>query len=119
MLVAHRVVVYRRRMNRANVKVNLELGRALRAQLEADAESACRKLSWQVLYLVNLSLDHGPFIHHPNETLDDNDGRFTAYIPEPIYDKLQLLADSYSSNLSAIVRASILHGMALEKARDT
>lgn len=102
-------------MNTASVKVNLELGRSLRGKLEQDASASCRKLSWQVLYYIQRSLEHGPFIHRPQDTLDDNDGRFTAYVPEDTYNRLQDLAVSHNSNLSAVVRAAILHGIALDR----
>ena len=100
-------------MKKANVKINLELGKALRDRLERDANGACRKLSWQALYYIHLSLQKGELVFNPSETLDDNDGRFTAYIPESMYDTLQSMCEEYNSNMSAVIRASILQGMAL------
>lgn len=106
------------RIKQANVKINLELGKALRDRLESNARGECRKLSWQALYYIKLSLKSGDLIHDPANTLDDNDGRFTAYIPEYLFDELQALSFKYKSNMSAIIRASILHGMAICKSRD-
>ncbi len=102
-------------MNATNVKVNLELGAALRGSLEEQAERSCRKLSWQVLYYIGLSLMTGPFIHHPAETLDDNSGRLTAYIPESTYNRLLGLVDEYDSTMCGVIRAAVLHGMAIER----
>ena len=103
------------KIKQSNVKINLELGKALRRQLESDAKGECRKLSWQALYYIQLCLKSGEMIYDPAETLDDNDGRFTAYIPESMFNQLQALCVKHKSNMSAIIRAAILQGMAICK----
>lgn len=117
MLAAYRAGVYvpHMKIKQSNVKINLELGKALRRQLESDAKIGCRKLSWQALYYIQLCLKTGGIIYNPAETLDDNDGRFTAYVPEEMFDQLQLLSLKHNSNMSAIIRAAILQGMAICK----
>ena len=101
-------------MKTPNVKINLELGRALRDRLERDASQSCRKLSWQVLYYLNRALAHPVLTVKPDETLDDIGGRFTAYVPEEMFNRLVGLADAEGSNLSAVVRAAVLQGMNIE-----
>lgn len=116
MLDAHRVKVYGLRMTRSDkVKINIELGRSLRDLIVSDAESSCRKLSWQISYYVRLALKNPPLIKKPDETLDDNDGRVTAYFSESVYDELEGLADDYDCNFSAAVRASLLTGRAISR----
>lgn len=98
-----------------NVKLNIELGRGLRERLRADAEKSCRKLSWQLNYYIQLSLDHPPLVVNPDETLDDNDGRMTAYLKEDVWNRLIEMADEKDCNLSAMVRACLLHGRQIER----
>lgn len=98
-----------------NVKLNIELGRSLREQLREDAERSCRKLSWQLNYYIQLSLDHPPLTVKPEETLDDNNGRMTAYLKESAWNTLQEMAEEHECNLSAIVRSCLLHGRQLER----
>ena len=95
------------------VKVNLELGKALRDQLERAAKKSCRKLSWQVAFYVQKSVESWPPIHNPEHTLDDTSGRFTVYLPESQFNKMVEFGESGGHSLSAVVRAAILHGMAI------
>ena len=97
------------------VKINIELGRSLRDLIVSDANSSCRKLSWQISYYVRLALKNPPLIKKPDETLDDNDGRVTAYFAESVYDDLEGLADDYDCNFSAAVRASLISGRAISR----
>jgi len=115
-LDAYRLKVYGLGMTRSDkVKINIELGRSLRNTLVSDAEASCRKLSWQISYFVRLALKNPPLISKPDETLDDNDGRVTAYFSEDVFNKLEDLADDYECNFSAIVRASLLTGRAISR----
>ena len=98
-----------------SVKLNIELGHSLREQLRLDAERSCRKLSWQLNFYIHLSLDHPPLVVNPDETLDDNDGRMTAYLKEDVWNKLIEMAAEKGCNLSAMVRACLLHGRQLER----
>lgn len=98
-----------------SVKLNIELGRSLREQLRADAERSCRKLSWQLNFYIQLSLDHPPLTVKPEETLDDNDGRMTAYLKESVWNTLQDMAIERGCNLSAMVRSCLLHGRQIER----
>jgi len=95
------------------VKVNLELGRSLREQLERDALASCRRLSWQVEYYVQKSIESWPPIHAPGDTLDDTGGRFTVYLPEGQFQYISDFSESGGHSLSAVLRAAILHGMAI------
>tara|TARA_Y100001973_G_scaffold105998_1_gene181425 strand:- start:457 stop:807 length:351 start_codon:yes stop_codon:yes gene_type:complete len=97
------------------VKINIELGKSLRDVIVSDAESSCRKLSWQISYYVRLALRNPPLIKKPDETLDDNEGRITAYFAESVYDELEALADEYDCNFSAVVRASLISGRAISR----
>jgi hypothetical protein len=97
------------------VKINIELGRSLRNTLVSDADASCRKLSWQISYYVRLALKNPPLISKPDETLDDNDGRVTAYFSEDVFNQLEDLADDYECNFSSIVRASLLTGRAISR----
>lgn len=116
MLDAHRVRVYVRHMARSDkVKINIELGKSLRDLIVSDSESSCRKLSWQISYYVRLALKNPPLISKPDETLDDNDGRVTAYFSESVYNELEDMADEYDCNFSAVVRASLITGRAISK----
>jgi hypothetical protein len=98
-----------------SVKLNIELGQALKNQLRLDAERSCRKLSWQLNYYIQLSLDHPPLRVKPEETLDDNDGRMTAYLKESAWNTLQDMAESLGCNLSAVVRSCLIHGRQIER----
>lgn len=116
MLDAYRMKVYVLGMTRSDkVKINIELGRSLRNTLVSDADASCRKLSWQISYYVRLALKNPPLISKPDETLDDNDGRVTAYFSEDVFNQLEDLADDYECNFSAIVRASLLTGRAISR----
>lgn len=97
------------------VKINIELGKSLRDLIVSDSESSCRKLSWQISYYVRLALKNPPLISKPDETLDDNDGRVTAYFSESVYNELEDMADEYDCNFSAVVRASLITGRAISK----
>ena len=110
-LAAYRLTGYSAAMKAPHVKINLELGAALRQRLENDAAESCRKLSWQVLFYLQTALTHHDLIVDPRQSLDDNGGRFTAYVPEPVFDDLVRIADKRNANLSAVVRAAILQGM--------
>jgi len=115
-LDAYRMKVYVLGMTRSDkVKINIELGRSLRNTLVSDADASCRKLSWQISYYVRLALKNPPLISKPDETLDDNDGRVTAYFSEDVFNQLEDLADDYECNFSAIVRASLLTGRAISR----
>lgn len=116
MLDAYRLTVYVLPMTRSDkVKINIELGRSLRDTLMQDAETSCRKLSWQISYYVRLALKNPPLISKPDETLDDNDGRVTAYFSEDVFIQIEDLADDYDCNFSAAVRASLLTGRAISR----
>ena len=70
-------------------------------------------MSWQVAYYVQKSVESWPPIHNPAHTLDDTSGRFTVYLPEGQYNRLVEFAEGGGHSLSAVVRAAILHGMAI------
>jgi len=97
------------------VKINIELGRSLRDTIAVDAEKSCRKLSWQVSYYTRLALRNPPLLVKPDETLDDNDGRVTAYFSEDVYNDLEDMARDLGCTFSAVVRAGLLTGRALSK----
>lgn len=97
------------------VKINIELGRSLRDTIARDAKASCRKLSWQISYYVKLALKNPPLLMKPDETLDDNDGRVTAYFDESVYCELEDLASDLDSTFSAVVRASLLSGRAISR----
>ena len=116
MLDAHRLKVYGSTMTRSDsVKINIELGRSLRDTIVEDAKRSCRKLSWQVSYYVKLALKNPPLITKPDETLDDNDGRVTAYFSENVYNDLEDLSRDLGCTFSAVVRASLLTGRAISR----
>ncbi len=97
-------------MARSNiVKVNIELGKALLLTLRRDAVDQDRGLSRQLSHYVSASLAHPPLTIAPSETLDDNDGRMTAYFDEPVFYKLNGLKEETGTNLSAVVRACLIH----------
>ena len=64
-------------------------------------------------FYVQKSIESWPPIHDPNQTLDDTCGRFTVYLPESQYNQMIEFGESGGYSLSAVVRASILHGMAI------
>lgn len=97
------------------VKINIELGRSLRNTISLDAERSCRKLSWQVSYYVMLALRNPPLLMKPDETLDDNDGRVTAYFSEDVYNSLEDMSLDLGCTFSAVVRASLLTGRAISQ----
>ena len=97
-------------MARSNiVKVNITLGTALLIALRKDAEDQDRGLSRQLSHYVSASLAHPPLTTAPSETLDDNDGRMTAYFDESVYNRLLSLKVKTGTNLSAVVRACLIH----------
>ena len=105
-------------MARSNiVKLNIELGRSLLTTLKRDAEIDNRRISRQLSHYISMSLAHPPLTIEPTETLDDNDGRMTAYFDEPVYNRLVELKDDTNTNLSAVVRACLIHARYITKAK--
>jgi hypothetical protein len=102
------------------VKMNIELGRALRSVIQRNARGAERRHSWQINYYVKKAFAHvdagGGLSHEPSDTLDDNDGKMTPYFPEALWNRIETMADELAVSRSALVRALIYTGLALEEA---
>ena len=98
-----------------SVKLNVELGKSLKSALVSKADASCRKLSWQLNYYIQLALNNPPLQVDPGETLDDNNGRMTAYLRESDWNRLVEMAEDFDCNLSSMIRAHLIFGMDLER----